>query len=80
MDCASRTVSRSPILAWHTVPEEHPHHDVDHTGTYAAGVANGCLGVWFAGCWRTADAIIEIAAVQRYLGERVWESVNYENG
>lgn len=57
MGCASRRVPRSPILAWNTVPDEHPHNDVDHTGTYVAGDANGYLALWFAGCWRTADAI-----------------------
>jgi autotransporter family porin len=55
-------------------------NDVEHTGTYAAGDANGCLGVWFAGRWRTADANTYIAAVQSYLSERVWESANFKNG
>lgn len=55
-------------------------NDVEHTGTYAAGDVNGCLGVWFAGRWRTPAAITYIADVQSYLNQRVWETTNFKNG
>jgi hypothetical protein len=50
---------------------------VDHTGTYAAGDANGCLGVWFSGRWLTDPANQYIAAVQSYLSQRIWETQGF---
>ena len=46
-------------------------NDVDRGGTYAAGDAAGCLGVWFSGRWRTEAAETYIEAVEDYLRERI---------
>ena len=53
---------------------------VERGGTYAAGDAWGCVGVWFAGRWRTAPALTYIADVQAYQAQRVWESSDFING
>ena len=45
---------------------------VDHTGTYAAGDAWGCVGVWFAGRWKTDPANTYISAVQTYFNQKIW--------
>lgn len=55
-------------------------NDVEHTGTYAAGDAAGCLGVWFSGRWRTAAANTYIADVEAYVNQRVWETDGFKNG
>jgi hypothetical protein len=53
---------------------------VERGATYAAGDAWGCLGVWFSGRWHTAPAETYIAAVQGYLGQRVWETSDFQGG
>jgi autotransporter family porin len=40
--------------------------------TYAAGDLEGCLGVWFTGRWRTAEAVGYIGRVNDYLARRIW--------
>ena len=50
---------------------------VERGGTYAAGDAWGCTGVWFAGRWKTAAANTYVAEVQVILAERTWETTNF---
>jgi len=45
---------------------------VEHTGTYAAGDAMGCVGVWFAGRWKTTEANTYTQAVQDYYNQKIW--------
>ncbi len=45
---------------------------VEHVGTYQAGDEWGCVGRWFAGRWRTPPALKYIAAVRKYLREKIW--------
>jgi hypothetical protein len=52
----------------------------ERTGTYAAGDAAGCLGVWYSGRWHTADANTYIEAIVAYVNQRVWETVGFKNG
>jgi hypothetical protein len=52
---------------------------VDKGATYAAGDAQGCQGVWFAGRWRTQGALDYIAKVQDYLNNRIWETAGFKN-
>ncbi len=46
---------------------------------YAAGDMWGCLGLWFAGRWRTAPALQYIASVQNNLSSRTWEQSYFLN-
>ncbi len=46
-------------------------------GTYSGGDEWGCVGVWFAGRWRTADANWYIGEVQNVLQDRTWEDPNF---
>ncbi len=50
---------------------------VERGATYHAGDLWGCLGVWFSGRWRTADAVGYIAAVGDLLDGRVWEQASF---
>ena len=54
-------------------------NDVEHTGTYAAGDAWGCVGVWFAGRWKTDPANTYIQAVQDYYNQKIWETSGFIN-
>ncbi len=51
---------------------------VERVGTYAAGDAWGCAGVWFSGRWHTAAAEGYITRVKDYLGQRIWETPNFK--
>ena len=51
---------------------------VEHVGTYQAGDAWGCVGRWFAGRWHTAPAQQYIAAVKKYLRERIWLQPDFQ--
>jgi autotransporter family porin len=44
----------------------------EFTGGYRAGDEWGCVGLWYAGRWRTAAAEDYIAKIRRHLAERVW--------
>ena len=52
-------------------------NDAEHIGTYASGDVWGCLGVWFAGRWRTEPAEQYIAAVQAYVRDRIWTTDSF---
>ena len=52
-------------------------NDVEHAGRYAAGDAWGCVGVWFAGRWRTEPAEQYIAAVKDYVQQRIWTTRDF---
>jgi len=52
---------------------------VDRGQNYAAGDIWGCVGMWFAGRWHTADANTYVAAVQDYLNRRIWETPDFRN-
>ncbi len=54
-------------------------NDVEKGATYAAGDSDGCLGVWFAGRWRTAPALEYITNVKSNLTNRVWESTSFKS-
>jgi len=45
---------------------------------YHAGDAWGCVGRWFAGRWRTAAALSYIAAVKKYLREKIWLQPDFQ--
>ncbi len=49
----------------------------EHVGTYAAGDAWGCLGVWFSGRWHTSAADGYISRVRSYLDQRIWETSGF---
>lgn len=49
----------------------------DRVGTYAAGDEWGCVGNWYAGRWRTPPAEEYIAAVQKYVKDRIWETGSF---
>jgi autotransporter family porin len=55
-------------------------NSAERSGTYAAGDAWGCFGVWFSGRWHTAPANTYIAAVQDYLNQRIWTTPGFQNG
>jgi len=55
-------------------------NSVEHTGTYAAGDAWGCIGVWYSGRWHTPAAEGYITAVKDYLQQRIWETPNFQGG
>lgn len=50
---------------------------VEHTGTYAAGDAWGCTGVWFAGRWRTTAAKTYIARVKSEVKGTTWTTKTF---
>lgn len=52
---------------------------VEHTGTYAAGDVWGCLGVWFAGRWKTTPANNYIQDVQNYWSQKIWTNPDFIN-
>jgi hypothetical protein len=54
-------------------------NSVDHVGTYAAGDAWGCVGVWFSGRWYTQPAVDYINYVKNYYNTRVWETTSFIN-
>jgi autotransporter family porin len=51
---------------------------VEHTGTYAAGDAWGCIGRWFSGRWHTSDSEGYANRVRDYLNQRIWETPNFQ--
>ncbi|HLL65383.1 MAG TPA: cellulose-binding domain-containing protein [Micromonosporaceae bacterium] len=51
---------------------------VDRGAEYTAGDAWGCMGVWFAGRWRTAAADAYVVKVKDHLAQRIWETRNYQ--
>ncbi len=51
----------------------------DRGAEYAAGDAWGCVGVWFAGRWRTPPAEEYIAAVRANRDDRIWETKSFES-
>ncbi len=53
-------------------------NDVEHGEPYAAGDAWGCFGRWFSGRWHTPAAEDYIDRVQDYLGQRIWETPNFQ--
>jgi autotransporter family porin len=53
-------------------------NDVEHGSTYAAGDADGCLGVWFSGRWHTAPADQYIAKVKGYLSQKIWTTPDFQ--
>jgi hypothetical protein len=55
-------------------------NEVEHGGTYAAGDAEGCLGVWFSGRWYTEPAKGYIQAVTAYRRDRVWTTGDFRKG
>jgi hypothetical protein len=52
---------------------------VERGETYVAGDADGCLGMWFAGRWKTDPANQYITAVKSNLTNRVWETTSFKN-
>jgi len=50
---------------------------VDRVGTYAAGDAWGCVGVWFSGRWHTSAAEGYISAVQGYYNQKIWTTSSF---
>lgn len=50
---------------------------VDRVGTYGAGDAKGCLGVWFSGRWHTSAADGYITKVEDTLDQRTWTTANF---
>lgn len=55
-------------------------NDFERGGTYAAGDVEGCLGVWFTGRWRTAEAVDYIARVDDYRARRIWTTPGFLAG
>jgi autotransporter family porin len=53
-------------------------NQVEHTGTYAAGDAWGCVGRWFAGRWHTSPADQYMAAVQDYQRQKIWQQADFQ--
>ena len=53
---------------------------VERVGTYAAGDAWGCTGVWFSGRWHVPGADTYIAAVQDYLARKIWTTPEFLAG
>jgi autotransporter family porin len=53
---------------------------VERGAEYGPGDLDGCLGVWFSGRWRTADAETYIAAVRDLVAERIWEQDHFLQG
>lgn len=49
----------------------------DRVGEYAAGDEWGCVGIWFAGRWRTSPAEEYIAAVQDYVRRKIWTTRDF---
>jgi autotransporter family porin len=54
-------------------------NDVEHGATYRAGDERGCLGVWFAGRYRTAPALQYMSNVQGHVDARTWETAAFHN-
>ncbi len=44
---------------------------------YSAGDLWGCVGLWFAGRWHTAEADTYVTAVQDILNQRVWQKPGF---
>jgi hypothetical protein len=51
---------------------------VQHVGTYHKGDAWGCIGRWFAGRWHTPPAQQYVAAVRKYMREKIWTTPNFQ--
>jgi hypothetical protein len=54
-------------------------NDVERGRDYAAGDAQGCLGVWFSGRWYTDAAVGYIDRVEEYRRSRIWEQSEFLN-
>jgi hypothetical protein len=54
-------------------------NDAERGAEYGSGDEWGCVGMWFAGRWRTEPAVTYIAAVQEYLEARVWTDDDFPN-
>ena len=52
-------------------------NDVERGRNYAAGDADGCLGVWFSGRWYTAGAVDYINSVKELRDDRIWEHSDF---
>ena len=52
-------------------------NDVEPGRQYAAGDALGCMGMWFAGRWYTAGAVVYIGRVTANRNGRAWESADF---
>lgn len=52
---------------------------VERGADYVSGDAYGCMGVWFAGRWRTSPALSYIDGVQQNLATRIWETPAFIN-
>ena len=52
---------------------------VERGGTYAAGDAWGCVGVWFAGRYKTDPANTYTNAVQDYYNQKIWTTPGFIN-
>jgi hypothetical protein len=50
---------------------------VERGATYAAGDAWGCVGIWFAGRWKTTDAKSYTQAVQDYFNTKIWTTSGF---
>jgi len=53
-------------------------NNVDQGEPYVAGDTWGCFGRWFSGRWHTPAAEGYINRVQGYLGQRIWETSNFQ--
>lgn len=53
---------------------------VPRVGTYRKGNMWACVGRWYAGRWRTPPAEQYIAAVRKYLKEKVWTTPDFQEG
>ncbi len=52
-------------------------NDVERGADYEAGDLLGCMGRWFSGRWRTAEALDYIARVEGYRLDRTWEDSDF---
>jgi hypothetical protein len=48
--------------------------------TYRAGDLWGSVGAWYSGRWRDAGALGYVQHVKQDLGQRVWETADFQNG
>jgi hypothetical protein len=55
-------------------------NEQDRVGTYGAGDAWGCVGVWFAGRWHTSEAEGYIGAVKANAASKIWRSSSFLRG
>jgi hypothetical protein len=50
---------------------------VERGAEYRSGDLEGCLGVWFSGRWRTAEAEQYITKVKSYLQQKIWTTSSF---